>query len=737
MNRHLHLILLLLFGLWGGAAFAQSVTVPVQTAPAASPAPADVQQLIQTLNDPVARARLIAQLNVLLDSQAKAKKPETEAVGARLLSFLSDQVHEAGDEFRALGQSFAGLPSAERWLARQMADPNMRSHWADLAESLAMVLASGAITIWIAMFATRAPRKSIERHRNATVLTRVMFASLRLLLALAIIGLYGIVSYAVLSVTNPPAVVNVAAITIVNATILVMGIIALSKFLFSPTAPALRLIAIDDATARSFNRWICWIGAILAFGWFGISAARVLGLPQVAAQAAFKIVGIVVAVLLISLIFQKRRTVAHWIAGEVKGQESGGKKLPEGHFWSVRRRMAEIWHILAAVYLVIIFAIWALDLKGGFDFVLRGTLISVAVIAVARVALALADRMADRGIELSRAAKDRFPHLQQRADRYVPILHTLTIAVIWIAGFLCLIDIWDIGSFDWFQTATGRALIGRIVSVGFVIVSATVAWELVSAIIERYLVGAVRDGSAVERSQRVRTLLPLLHNAFLIFLIVVVALIVLSEIGLNIAPLLAGAGVIGLAIGFGAQTLVKDVITGIFILFENTIAVGDVIDLGGGHSGLVEAFSIRTVKLRDSAGGVHTVPFSNVTTVVNMTKDFAYYLFNIKVDYAQDTDRIVDIVTALGAELQADAAYADLILAPIEIIGVDSFGSDAVTLQARFKTRPIKQWTVGREFNRRLKKKFDEQKIPLSFPQSMVLSADGLAVQVKGERAAT
>jgi small conductance mechanosensitive channel len=727
MNRHLYLILLLLFGLWGGTASAQVVT-PVQTAPAAQPAPVDVKQLIQTLNDPAARAKLIAELQLLTEQQAKAKKPETEALGARLLSFLSDQVHQAGDEFRALGESFAGLPSAERWLAHQMADPTTRSHWADLAESLALVLASGAAAIWIAMFATRAPRKSIERHRNATAMTRVMFALLRLLLALATIGLYGIVSYAVLSVTNPPAVVNIAAITIVNATILVMGILALSKFLFSPTAPALRLIAIDDATARSFNRWICWIGAILAFGWFGISAARVLGLPAVAAQAAFKIVGIAVAILLISLIFQKRRTVAHWIAGEIKGT-----KVPEGHFWSLRRRAAEIWHILAAVYLVVIFAIWALDLKGGFDFVLRGTLFSIAVIAAARFALALADRMADRGIELSRAAKDRFPHLQQRADRYVPILHTLIVAVIWIAGFLCLIDIWDIGSFDWFQTAPGRALIGRIVSVGFVIVSATVAWELVSAIIERYLMGAVRDGSAIERSQRVRTLLPLLHNAFLIFLIVVVALIVLSEIGLNIAPLLAGAGVVGLAIGFGAQTLVKDVITGVFILFENTIAVGDVIDLGGGHSGLVEAFSIRTVKLRDSAGGVHTVPFSNVTTVVNMTKDFAFYMFNIKVDYAQDTDRIVEIVTALGAELQADAAYADLILAPIEIIGVDSFGSDAVVLQARFKTKPIKQWTVGREFNRRLKKKFDEQKIPLSFPQSMVLSADGLAVQVRGE----
>ena len=166
-------------------------------------------------------------------------------------------------------------------------------------------------------------------------------------------------------------------------------------------------------------------------------------------------------------------------------------------------------------------------------------------------------------------------------------------------------------------------------------------------------------------------------------------------------------------------------ITGVFILFENTIAVGDVVDLGGGHSGLVEHFSIRTIKLRDASGGVHTVPFSAVTSVNNRTKDFAYYVFNIKVDYAQDTDHVVEVVKELGKELQGDMAFCDLILAPIEIIGVDSFGADAAVLQARFKTTPIKQWTVGREFNRRLKKRFDALKIPLTFPQSMVVLPGG------------
>jgi small conductance mechanosensitive channel len=150
-----------------------------------------------------------------------------------------------------------------------------------------------------------------------------------------------------------------------------------------------------------------------------------------------------------------------------------------------------------------------------------------------------------------------------------------------------------------------------------------------------------------------------------------------------------------------------------------------VVDLGGGHSGLVEHFSIRTIKLRDGNGGVHTVPFSNVTSVNNMTKDFAYYMFNIKVDYAVDSDRVVEAVKQLGAELQKDEPYKDLILAPIEIIGLDSFGADAAILQARFKTKPIQQWAVGREFNRRMKKRFAELGIPLNFPQSMLMLPGG------------
>jgi small conductance mechanosensitive channel len=370
--------------------------------------------------------------------------------------------------------------------------------------------------------------------------------------------------------------------------------------------------------------------------------------------------------------------------------------------------------------------IWAFDLQGGFDFVLRGTLISIAVIAGARLFGLAVERAVARGASLSNDAKLRHPRLYQRADTYLPIARGVSSIVIWFVALVALIDVWGFDSFAWFESADGRAMLGKIFSIAFVLISAVVAWEFVSAIIETYLVGAVRDGTPVERSQRVRTLLPLLRNAFTIFLIVVVVLTVLSELGINIAPLLAGAGVVGIAIGFGAQTLVKDIITGMFILFENTIAVGDVVDVGGGHSGLVEHFSLRTLKVRDGTGGLHTVPFSSVTTVNNMSKDFSSYVFNIKVDYGQDTDRIVQLMKDLGKEMQDDPAYAKLILAPLEVFGVDSFGAETLVIQASFKTKPLQQWSVAREFNRRLKKKFDELGISMRAPERFVMMPNGL-----------
>src|SRR5919199_3219029 len=169
--------------------------------------------------------------------------------------------------------------------------------------------------------------------------------------------------------------------------------------------------------------------------------------------------------------------------------------------------------------------------------------------------------------------------------------------------------------------------------------------------IDRYLAAVDERGRPVARSARARTLLPLFRTTILVLLAAMVALIVLSELGVNIAPLLAGAGVVGVAIGFGSQALVKDVITGLFILIEDTLAVGDVVDVGKGNSGVVEGLSVRAIRLRDSSGALYTVPFSEVTTVKNLTRDFAYFVANVGISYRADPDRAIAVMRQVAAEL--------------------------------------------------------------------------------------
>ncbi len=196
-------------------------------------------------------------------------------------------------------------------------------------------------------------------------------------------------------------------------------------------------------------------------------------------------------------------------------------------------------------------------------------------------------------------------------------------------------------------------------------------------------------------------------------------LMILSELGLDMKPLLAAAGLGGLAIGFGAQNLVRDVITGFFILLENQIRVGDVVQIAG-VGGLVEEVRLRTIRLRDLAGNVHVVPNGIVDKVKNMTKVFSYYLFDIGVAYREDVDEVMAVLKEVAADLQADPEFASDILEPLEMLGVDQFADSAVVIKCRIKTEPIKQWRIGREMNRRIKKTFDAKGIEIPFPHRTI-----------------
>jgi len=230
-------------------------------------------------------------------------------------------------------------------------------------------------------------------------------------------------------------------------------------------------------------------------------------------------------------------------------------------------------------------------------------------------------------------------------------------------------------------------------------------------------------------------LLPLLRTTLLCVIVVMTVLIVLSHIGIDIAPLLAGAGVAGVAIGFGSQALVKDVITGLFILLEDQIAVGDIVDVGKDHAGVVEAITIRTIRLRDQAGTVHTVPFSEVTSVKNLTRNFAYAVARITVSYREDIDRVVEILRQVSDELMTDEALQPWILDPFDYQGVDVLDASSVVLLVRIRTMPSKQWVVGRAFNRLVKMAFERHGIASRDPTEIVV-AGGTAALDNNHRSA-
>jgi small conductance mechanosensitive channel len=267
---------------------------------------------------------------------------------------------------------------------------------------------------------------------------------------------------------------------------------------------------------------------------------------------------------------------------------------------------------------------------------------------------------------------------------------------------------------------TGTAIARSGLRILLALVAGYVAVRLLRVGMRRLEDVLIRAGEKTELApgatrKRVTTLTGLLLTLGLVAVWAVVIVICLDQIGLDVTPILAGAGIVGLAVGFGAQNLVRDVISGFFLVLENQVRVGDVAVVNG-TGGLVEAITFRTIVLRDLAGVVHVIPNGTITTLANMTKGWSGYVVDVGVAYREDTDRVIQVMREVGDDLRKDPRLGPSILEAIEIFGVDDFKESEVTIKARLKTVPMRQWDVGREYRRRLKKAFDAQGIEIPFP---------------------
>ena len=721
--------------------------------------PVEAQQLLGVLNDPKKRAAFVLTLSNLTRAlqpasvgakAAAAAGLAPDSLGAEVLASAGELgtavTRQAGDLQRALHE-FRDLGP---WTRSIMGDPARRSEVAGALARLAVVLAAalGAVVLinrllvrpldavarlsaglaYSEPVAVAEPvhpdgdgaeeEVALNRHNRSFrrllhALARLPFALAHLFLELLPVLGFGLVAFlfeAAGFLESGESRLVVA--TALRCFVIAGALIAVLHTLFAAGRPSLRLVLVSDRAAVLMTFWFRLMLLVGAWGFSSITVMQTLGLSGYAAAALGKALMLLEHTLLACLTIQSRRDVAR-------------RLQPPRRVRGVARRilstLAHRWWVYATFFNYAFWAVWALQIRNGYAHLWTYSFETFLVILVGRLlAIALLGGLA-RAMRLDAVAGARLPWMRARANRYYPVLRRLVTVLVLAAMAIALLEVWGVDALAWFgRGALGNRLFSALVSIGASFVVGVLIWEAVNIALDRHVDRLGRDpiGGAVKVA-RLRTLLPILRIVLSVVLVAIVGLTILSEIGVNIAPLLGGAGILGVAIGFGSQKLVQDFITGIFLLLENTMQVGDQVTAGG-LSGAVEHLSIRTIRLRAGDGSVHMIPFSSVTTVTNTNRGFGNAPVSVDIDPREDTDRAADLLKAVALGMRDDPDYKDGMLSDLQYWGVDRVGSQAVTLVGQIVCTDKARYGVQREYNRRMRIAFAEAGIRLAMPMQAV-----------------
>ena len=684
-----------------------------------------------------------------------------DSLGAQLLVQASGAVSAAMEQVASSVRAVNDLPLLRRWVTAQAADPEARARILDAAWKLVVVLAAALLAEWLSIRALNRLRTALARRSPAAApppadppasdalasealdppeesglaaaeagetersnrsrrlslawrtLRRLPFVAARLVLDLLPVAVFAALGNLLLGTAlGDPAATRPAILAVVNAYVLCRLVMCVTRMLVAPEAPQLRLLHVSQWSAEFVTKWVRRITVVSVFGYALAAAGLLFGMYRTAHDALLKLFALAVHVFLIVAVLQARtRVCAHLRA------PSGAR----GAIATLRNIAADTWHLAAIFYIVALWLVYAAEVRDGFSRLLQFFLVTSTVLIAARLVAIVVFGGLDRVLRIAPETSARYPGLEERTNFYYPILRTvLGVVMAVLTGFAVLIA-WGFQPLAWFgEGRLGQRTVSALLLIGFTVAVAVLVWEGANAGIERHLATLSRD-LQLGRAARLRTLLPMLRTALLVSIVLVVALMVLSELGVNIAPLLAGAGVIGIAVGFGSQKLVQDLITGLFLLLENAMQVGDVVTLGG-LSGTVETLSVRTIRLRALDGSVHIIPFSAVTTVTNQTRDFSYAVLDVSVGLNETPERIEAVLRDVGRELRDDPAWRSKLSDELDVMGVEKLTATEWVLRVRIKTLPASRWAVARELNERIKIRFDELAIESPFTSHRALS---------------
>lgn len=483
----------------------------------------------------------------------------------------------------------------------------------------------------------------------------------------------------------------------------------LIRTVFAVRHPHLRLLPMTDELARYWNAWLVRIVAAAGYGTLLVGPVVSASLSPALGRLATMIIMLAVYVYAVRVIWRNRQSVR---------ERLDRRAAAAATFMGSRLRfLSRIWHVLGIGYFTILLVVSQIDPTNALPFMARATAQTLLVIGVGSLLILLLNAVLAKPIQLPADVRRRLPLLEARVNAYVPAILKVVGWIIRVVLVLLVLDAWH--AFDlsrWLASDAGGAAIRMVVNIAIVLLIAALAWTVVASIIEHRL--SQSEGRGMP-SARERTLLALFRNAALIVIVTMTLMVLLSQIGIDVGPLIAGAGVVGLAIGFGAQKLVQDIITGVFIQLENGMNENDVVQVAGVF-GTVERMTIRSVGIRTLDGGYHLVPFSSVDVVANHMRDFSYHLGEYTIAHRESVDDAIDHLRAAFAELMTDTVLGPEILEEMTVAGVTAVNDKGVTIRILIKTTPGMQWAVQRGYNRLLKKHFDAAGIELPYPHTVV-----------------
>lgn len=482
-----------------------------------------------------------------------------------------------------------------------------------------------------------------------------------------------------------------------NAFALIEFFKALLRLIFCPGVPELRPFAIQDKSARY---WALRLSILSGLIGYGLLVAVPIISNQVNVQfgaLANVLIMLCITVWALYLIFHNKKHITESLL------QLADRSL--SFFSLFIRAFALVWHWLASAYFIVLCFFSLFDPGNSLKFMMGATFKSLAIIGIAAFVSGLLSGWISTTITLSPQVQRNYPELQKRVNGWASVsLKVARILTVCVAVML-LLNAWGLFDFwNWLHNGAGEKTVDILIRIALILFFSAVGWTLLASLIENRLVSDIHGRPLP--SARARTLLTLFRNALAVIISTITIMIVLSEIGVNIAPLLAGAGALGLAISFGSQTLVKDIITGIFIQFENGMNTGDLVTIGP-LTGTVERMSIRSVGVRQDTGAYHIIPWSSITTFANFVRGIGSVVANYDVDRHEDADKAKQALQDAVEELLEMDGIRGLIIGEPSFAGIVGLTNTAFTLRVSFTTQPLKQWTVRFALDSMVKKHFD------------------------------